>query len=313
MCSEHRSELPRSSAPYWLGYTRTASSDWPRGTLAARTLSSSPADSPPPPSSSGMKRPRCAWPACMRWRDWPTTGPERQSCIDVLCAYLRMPYEADPESPKHREGEREVRHTIIRVIREHLRDPRATTSWCRRNLDFTDAVFDGGDFNDAEFSGGTVSFDRAQFSKGTTSFDGAKFSGGTVSFRDAKFSGSTVSFALAKFFGGRVLFYADFSGSSVSFLLAEFSGGEVSFNAAEFSGGKVFFRDARFSGAEVTFDGAEFVSGTVDFRNVRDWSSPPHFDFAEPPPGVLLPAREADVAAPAQATDPSATTDESDT
>ena len=73
--------------------------------------------------------------------DWPE---ERQTCIDVLCAYLRMPYSPDHESPKHKEGEREVRHTIIRVIRDHLQDTTAATTWCGRNLDFTGAVFDGG-------------------------------------------------------------------------------------------------------------------------------------------------------------------------
>jgi hypothetical protein len=51
--------------------------------------------------------------------DW---GEQRQVCIDVLCAYQRMTYETDPASDKHREGEREVRHTITRLIRDHLQD-----------------------------------------------------------------------------------------------------------------------------------------------------------------------------------------------
>ena len=69
--------------------------------------------------------------------DWE---PHRQTCIDVLCAYLRMPY--DPENPEP--GEREVRLTVIRLIRDHLR-PTARVSWSGRDLDFTGAVFDGGD------------------------------------------------------------------------------------------------------------------------------------------------------------------------
>jgi hypothetical protein len=52
--------------------------------------------------------------------DWPE---QRQVCIDVLCAYLRMPYEADPTEPGFMKGEREVRLTIIRTIRDHLQDP----------------------------------------------------------------------------------------------------------------------------------------------------------------------------------------------
>src|SRR5215217_9073630 len=48
--------------------------------------------------------------------DWED---QRQTCIDVLCAYLRLPY--DPDDPsKYREGDREVRRTTIRIIRDHL-------------------------------------------------------------------------------------------------------------------------------------------------------------------------------------------------
>ena len=62
--------------------------------------------------------------------DWEEN---RQTCIDVLCAYLRMPYEPDPgdEAPSADRlafrGFREVRHTVIRVIATHLR-PEA--EWC---------------------------------------------------------------------------------------------------------------------------------------------------------------------------------------
>jgi hypothetical protein len=59
--------------------------------------------------------------------DWEEN---RQTCVDVLCAYLRMPYGPEPgdEAPaKERldfRADREVRHTVMRVITEHLRDPR---------------------------------------------------------------------------------------------------------------------------------------------------------------------------------------------
>ncbi|WP_177309217.1 hypothetical protein [Streptomyces sp. ok210] len=59
--------------------------------------------------------------------DWQE---QRQVCIDVLCAYLRMPYEPDPTANGHKTGEREVRQTIIRVIRDHLQEPDAATAWC---------------------------------------------------------------------------------------------------------------------------------------------------------------------------------------
>jgi hypothetical protein len=137
--------------------------------------------------------------------DWPEN---RQTCIDVLCAYLRLPYEPDPgdEAPAKKrlyfQASREVRHTVIRVITAHLKAG-AAVSWQGLTFDFTGAVFDGGNFDGAEFSGGTVSFSRARFSGVAVSFLAARFSGGTVDFTgtvapgsyDAKFSGGTVDFS----------------------------------------------------------------------------------------------------------------------
>ena len=51
--------------------------------------------------------------------DWPEN---RQTCVDILCAYLRLPYYPDPgedATPADRaayRANREVRHTIIRLI-----------------------------------------------------------------------------------------------------------------------------------------------------------------------------------------------------
>jgi len=98
--------------------------------------------------------------------DWPEN---RQTCVDVLCAYLRIPYEPDPGggSPLPQRlafrASREVRHTVIRVINAHLTDG-AAVSWRGLNFDFTGVVFDGGSFARAEFSGGTVDFSGAEFS-----------------------------------------------------------------------------------------------------------------------------------------------------
>jgi hypothetical protein len=81
----------------------------------------------------------------------------RQTCIDVLCAYLQLPYEPDrgPDVPEPRrlafQASRKVRHTIIRVITTHLRED-AATSWQGLSFDFNGVVFDGGDFRGAKFS-----------------------------------------------------------------------------------------------------------------------------------------------------------------
>jgi Pentapeptide repeats (9 copies) len=123
-------------------------------------------------------------------------------CLDVLCAYLRMPYETDIASEKHLEGEREVRQTIIRIIR----DPSCPTSWCGRDLDFTNATFDGGSFDGAKFIGGGASFYGAKFADCAVFFSGAEFTGVTISFDNAEFISGTVSFEGSVFTDGVVSF-----------------------------------------------------------------------------------------------------------
>jgi hypothetical protein len=129
--------------------------------------------------------------------DWPEN---RQTCVDVLCGYLRMPYEPDPgqDAPRPERlafrASREVRHTVIRVITAHLKDD-AAVSWQGLDFDFIEVVFDGGDFFGAVFSGGRVRFRDAVFSSGEVVFTGAVFSGGRVDFTAAGFSGGTVDFS----------------------------------------------------------------------------------------------------------------------
>ncbi|WP_067009597.1 pentapeptide repeat-containing protein [Streptomyces cellostaticus] len=260
----------------------------------------------------------------------------RQTCIDVLSAFLRMPYTTEattsPPTAEHLtwQANREVRHTVIRAIRDHLQDglSGSGTSWEGYDFDFTGAVFDGGSFSGARFSGGTVSFSGATFSGGTVDlsatfsgsevdFTGARFTGGEVDFRDATFSGGKVDFRNAEFSdgevdfgatfsGGTVNFSATFSGSEVDFTGARFAGSTVYFSGATFSGGKVDFSatfsggavefsEARFTGSRVDFCLAQFSGGTVDLRRPRAWwPRPPEFDDVvgeSPPVGLRLPHR----------------------
>jgi uncharacterized protein YjbI with pentapeptide repeats len=216
--------------------------------------------------------------------DWEQN---RQSCVDVLCAYLRMPYEPDPGDDADLaertayEANRGIRHTVIDVITAHLKYD-AAVSWQSLNFDFTGVVFDGGDFGGAEFSGGLVSFGHAGFSGGLVSFAGAVFSGGLVSFDGAGFSGGTVDFGGVEFSGGTVDFdRAGFSGGTVDFSDAEFSGGTVSFDRAGFSGGTVDFGGVEFSGGTVRFNRAGFSGGTVDFSDAEFSGSLVSFDRPE--------------------------------
>ncbi|MEV7251935.1 pentapeptide repeat-containing protein [Streptomyces cyaneofuscatus] len=195
--------------------------------------------------------------------DWPE---QRQVCVDVLCAYLRMPYETDTIAPGFRHGEREVRLTIIRTIRNHLQHPTADTTWCGLNLDFTGAAFDGGDFSGATFSGGKVSFNRSVFSAGDVDFSESKFSGAEVTFFGARFSGGQVSFSYSTFSGGRVYFVgSQLTSGQFDFFRASFSGGEVTFTGASFSGCRVYFSNSTFSGGQVYFSGSTYSGGQVYF------------------------------------------------
>ncbi len=230
--------------------------------------------------------------------------PQRQACVDVLCGYLRMPYQPARDEPGWREGEREVRLSIIRTIRDHLRRGRKDAlTWQGLDFDFTHATFDGGDLSGTNFAGGMVSFEGAQFS-GSVSFMGARFSAGKVSFVGAHFGAGNVYFADAQFAGGSVYFMdalfaggvlvfmgARFSGSDVYFMGAQFSGSEVSFRGAQFTSGHLSFRGAQFSGGHVSFGGAAFTGGHVDFSHVEDWSAPVTFDtwLGGTPSGLVLP------------------------
>ncbi|MEU8343764.1 pentapeptide repeat-containing protein [Spirillospora sp. NPDC048832] len=207
----------------------------------------------------------------------------RQTCIDVLCAYLRLPYDPDPgdapaegqDPAEHARARaafraiREVRHTVIRIIGNHLRDD-AAVSWQGHDLDFTDVIFDGGDFSHATFNANRVSFRSARFAGGRVSFKNARFEGGTVAFTNTRFEDGTVTFDDARFAGGIVSFYgARFAGGSVGFVGARFAGGRVSFDSARFEDGLVGFFAAWFEGGTVSFDDARVAGGVVGFAKAR--------------------------------------------
>ncbi|MFF7468283.1 pentapeptide repeat-containing protein [Streptomyces sp. NPDC008092] len=209
--------------------------------------------------------------------DAPTRGL-RQTCIDVLCAYLRLPYTAEADLPADDDearhaylSMRQVRHTVIRLISDHLRlAPIDPHSWQGHDFDLTEVTFDGGDFSAVEFSGSKVTFAGARFSAGTVTFYAARFSGGTVDFSRARFSGGRVTFTGAEFSGGTVEFAGvQFSDGIVTFARSHFVGGTVDFADAQFYGSIVNFSHTPFSGSRVTFTDVEFSGGTVEFAGAR--------------------------------------------
>lgn len=209
----------------------------------------------------------------------------RQTCIDVLCAYLRLPYTAqgdlppgDTEAQHTYLAMREVRHTVIRVIRDHFRLPLDhPRCWKGHRLDFTNAVFDGGDltgavfldtvvdFSGAVFDGGTMRFNETVFS-GKVDFSRASFTAGMVDFDGALFLGGDVIFSQARFRGSMVDFRnAVFHGSTIDFSRAVFEEGQAYFNDAQFAAGTVKLIRAQFRGSDVDLSGATFSGSRVDF------------------------------------------------
>jgi uncharacterized protein YjbI with pentapeptide repeats len=215
--------------------------------------------------------------------DWETG---RQTCIDVLCAQLRMPYPADqPDDPETHAAFlslREVRHTIWRLIGDHIRPGKTQHSWSGYDFNFTGAVIDGANLQDVVFPSGEVSFHKARFTDGEANFTGASFAGAEVDFSGAQFFGAKVNFSTALFSGGTVDFtQATFSAGEVTFFQAQFQGTDVVFSDSQFIastvdfvyteiiGGRISFSDIRFSGKELNFSGSHFIGGTVDFPQAR--------------------------------------------
>ncbi|MGY2121713.1 pentapeptide repeat-containing protein [Nocardia gipuzkoensis] len=220
-------------------------------------------------------------------------GLRRQQCIDVLCGYLRLPYDTEhgasgrtkfvvkapriehgrvrgetEEHIEYRQNDREVRATILRVIANRLRPP-TEYSWSAYDFDFRNAYLEGVDFSNATFTG-SAEFSRATFA-GIAEFGDATFT------RKAQFGGAT-------FTGGAWFQNATFS-SGAWFHDATFIGdvqfGEATFTrTAEFGGatftGKIWFHYVTFAHSawfnsatftcDVSFNGATFT-GDVSFHD----------------------------------------------
>ncbi|PPK67837.1 uncharacterized protein YjbI with pentapeptide repeats [Actinokineospora auranticolor] len=229
---------------------------------------------------------------------------QRQTVVNVLCAYLRMPYTPPGDAPPDTDGldsavrkqlldeyreavqEREVRVTAQRILATHLRpgpdpDNPDVTFWRDIDLDLTAATL-----TDLDLAGccvRTASFLRSTFI-GIAGFRAATFDGGAdfgeamfgggANFRRASFGDDAV-FMAVRFTVGADFGEATFSGGAV-FREATFSDGAV-FGLAMFTG-RAYFREATFGGgahfAMATFgSAADFgvtkFDGTADFGAAR--------------------------------------------
>jgi hypothetical protein len=126
--------------------------------------------------------------------DWPE---ERQTCVDVLCAYLRMPIHH--ETTQVVEGEKQVRIAIVRLVGSHL-DASRPINWCDCDFDFSYADLPlvewseptfrtRPEFRHARFTD-LVSMSNPRFEKGA-GFNFGRFEG-LVRIQQARISGGDV-------------------------------------------------------------------------------------------------------------------------
>jgi hypothetical protein len=219
---------------------------------------------------------------------------QRVTIVQVLCAYLRMPYtppEAGPgpdATPEQRQvyrdlvQERQVRLTAQQLLTNHLRpDPEpdhpGLTFWPDTSLDLTGATlidfnlshchllsarFDGAHFlGDAWFKQTSfawlTTFDQAHFA-GNARFDWANFAS-TTWFREVTFT-QTAKFYATTFGHNTWLSRAAFAGHAV-FSRASFAG-DALFDNASFAG-NAMFKESCFAG-DAAFHPACFA-GEVSF------------------------------------------------
>ncbi|MGX7829057.1 pentapeptide repeat-containing protein [Actinokineospora sp. 24-640] len=188
---------------------------------------------------------------------------QRQTIVNVLCAYLRMPYTLPDDPPdtdtttdpdlrkelttEHRDRtqEREVRLTAQRILAHHLQpgpdtDNPATTFWSDIDLDLTGATL--------------INFTLTNCTAHTADFGEATFTG-TARFEEATFTG-TARFDEVTFIGDagfdEVTFIGDAGFDEVTFT------GDARFNKATFTG-IAWFDEATFTGI-AWFNKATFTS-----------------------------------------------------
>ena len=155
-------------------------------------------------------------------------------------------------------GERLVRQTILRVVRDHCRDD-AVTSWSGCDLDLRGAVFDGADL------------DRAHVT-GTVWLTGARFVGDGLSWRSGHFDDCTLEAAGLDLTSGnltldRSIFdhaAADLSGTQV--------GGVLSIQDAEIRGSQLDLSKTTMTGGAIRFDGYTITIDRPDHRTSIDLS-----------------------------------------
>ncbi|MEV6619807.1 pentapeptide repeat-containing protein [Amycolatopsis sp. NPDC051106] len=186
---------------------------------------------------------------------------QRQSIVNVICAYLRMPYTPPSSAPatdsvEHQEQiqEREVRLAGQRILADHLVPQNRRKFWDDIDLDLTNAHLIDFTLQNCQLRNGR--FSGATFA-GEASFDGATFAG-EASFGDATFTGEAsfgdTIFARAAAFGDTTFTGDAWFGESTFIRVAWF--GDANFRGDAWFGGATFANEASFVDAIFTGDAA---------------------------------------------------------
>lgn len=215
---------------------------------------------------------------------------ERQSCVDVLCAYLRLPY--DVSTPDR--AERQVRFAIYSVLRNHLSSA-APVSWQNLFFDLSDADLCEGSLAGVTLVEGSLSLANSSVTSPGFSLKGAAFHGATVdisgikvisgslSFTDAIFKDSTLDARSSRVFPDGTI---DISGARI------FGTSRLQFNDMRLDGGHLNFDrsrilwdrdiDMRPYAPNISMEGSKFDGGQCSFRKVEvePWRS--DLDFLAP-------------------------------
>ncbi len=220
--------------------------------------------------------------------DWPAG---RQTCVDVLCAYIRMPFRPRDGLPSLdpnrgpgirrmlslREGledpgdgrmsypageEHQVRLTILSAMRQRMsRD--AEIRWIDLNLDFTGAIFDEASFAGFRFENCDIEFTECIF-LGHTSFDRCAVLRSRLSFAGCIYLGN-IGFKFCRFEDATVDLFGDFgeASSRVNFNGSILEGGEINVAGPRGARGCLDFTAAQLEDGYVTVFGAEMNGGSL--------------------------------------------------
>jgi hypothetical protein len=204
------------------------------------------------------------------WRE------ERQTCIDVLCAYIRRPYTSPSQvakegSPAAKEigdavrklpeneynavhEEYEVRQAIFRVIRRQLKkNPIAGETWHGCEFDFTGATIDGVNLSGTQLDRTTINFDKVTFINNDVIFNHAEFRDCIITFSDSWFKSVNVKFHRAFFDNARVAFSSCYVDTSPF----DFRYSQVK------AGSRIDLYDLNVDGTAFQFKSVRFISGIV--------------------------------------------------